>query len=128
MTSAQQILSQNLKKIRKAKKLKQKDIERMTGILATTYSRIENMEVFPNLSSLEKIAEAFNVSLATLFQSQNIEDLSMKEKLHKINELSEYNKNVVEIFIDTVVEKDQLEKNQEIKMERRLSELKKLKN
>ena len=120
MTSAQQILSQNLKSIRKEKKLKQKDIERMTGILATTYSIIENMEVSPNLSSLEKIAKAFGVSLSTLFQSQNVEDLSTQEKLNKINELSEYNKNVVEIFIDTVLEKDQLEKNQEIKMEKRL--------
>jgi len=128
MTSAQQILSHNLKSIRKEKKLKQKDIERMTGILATTYSRIENMEVSPNLSSLEKIAEAFGVSLATLFQSQNVEDLSIQEKVNKLNELSEYNKNVVEIFIDTVLEKDQLEKNQEVKMEKRLLELKKLKN
>lgn len=127
MTSAQQILSQNLKAIRKEKKLKQKDIERMTGILATTYSRIENMEVFPNLSSLEKIAEAFEVSLATLFQPQNVEHLSIQEKLNKINELSEYNKNVVEILIDTVLEKDQLEKNQQVRMERRLTELNRLK-
>lgn len=123
MSVTQQILSANLKAIRKEKKLYQKDIENRTGLLASTYSRIENMEVVPNLGSLEKIAEALEVSVADLFQSREITDKSIAQKLEMVERLSEYNRNVFEVMTDTIIEKDKLEKLQEAKKKNRLAEL-----
>ncbi|MFD2565886.1 helix-turn-helix domain-containing protein [Pseudotenacibaculum haliotis] len=123
MTETQQIISQNLKAIRKEKKIYQKDIEKKTGLLASTYSRIENMEVVPNLGSLEKIAEALEVPVIELFKSREVKDKSLLDKVEMLSGLSEYNQEVVNIMIDTVVEKDQLEKSQQVQMKKRLKEL-----
>ena len=123
MSVTQQILSTNLKAIRKEKKIYQKDIERLTGLLASTYSRIENMEVVPNLGSLEKIAEALDVSMVELFQPREITDKSIAQKLEMVDKLSEYNRNVFEVMTDTIIEKDKLEKQQEVKKNNRLAEL-----
>lgn len=126
MSDIQQILSTNLKTIRKEKKIYQKDIERRSGILASTYSRIENMEVAPNLGSIEKIAEALEVSVAELFQSREITDKSIAQKLQMIDDLSKYNRSVVDILLDSIIEKDKLEKLQETKKKNRLAELDKV--
>ncbi|WP_299884248.1 helix-turn-helix transcriptional regulator [uncultured Lacinutrix sp.] len=123
MSVTQQILSANLKAIRKEKKIYQKDIETRTGLLASTYSRIENMEVVPNLASIEKIAEALEVSVVELFQSREITDKSIAQKLEMVDKLSEYNRNVFEVMTDTIIEKDKLEKLQEVKKKNRLAEL-----
>jgi len=126
MSVTQQILSANLKAIRKEKKIYQKDIETRTGLLASTYSRIENMEVVPNLASIEKIAEALEVSVVELFQSREITDKSIAQKLEMVDRLSEYNRNVFEVMTDTIIEKDKLEKQQEVKKKNRLAELNKV--
>ncbi|MBN4046973.1 helix-turn-helix transcriptional regulator [bacterium AH-315-P13] len=123
MSATQQLLSDNLKAIRKEKKLFQKDIADRSGILASTYSRIETMEVVPNLSSIEKIAEALEVGVAELFQSRKLTDKSLMQKMEMIQNLSEYNRNVVEILFDSIIEKDKLERLQEVKMKNRLKEL-----
>lgn len=123
MSVTQQILSANLKAIRKEKKIYQKDIEERSGLLASTYSRIENMEVVPNLASIEKIAEALEVSVVELFQSREITDKSIAQKLEMVDKLSEYNRNVFEVMTDTIIEKDKLEKQQEVKKKNRLAEL-----
>jgi len=45
------------------------------------------------------------------------------QKLYMLEKLSGYNPNVVEIMMDTVIEKDTLEKAQDMKMKARLKEL-----
>jgi len=126
MSATQQLLSDNLKAIRKEKGLYQRDIERRSGVLASTYSRIETMEVVPSLASIEKIASALEVSVADLFQSRDISDKPLMQKFEMVTELSEYNRSVVEVMIDTVLEKDKLEKTQQIKMIKRMAELEKI--
>lgn len=123
MSATQQLLSDNLKAIRKEKGLYQKDIERRSGVLASTYSRIETMEVVPSLASIEKIADALEVSVADLFQSREISDKPLMQKFEMVMEMSEYNRSVVEILLDNMLEKDQLQKSQNIKMKKRLEEL-----
>lgn len=123
MSDVQQLLSENLKFYRKQKNLKQSDVAEASGILSSTYSRIETRQVSPNLSSLERISEAMGIHLVELFQSREIRDKSLVQKLEAIQGLSEYNRNVVEILLDSIIEKDALEKSQEVKMNRRLEEL-----
>jgi transcriptional regulator with XRE-family HTH domain len=123
MSAIQQLLSENLKFYRKHKSLKQSDVAEASGILPSTYSRIETGQVSPNLSSLERISEAMGVPMVSFFQSREISDRSLAQKLESIQGLSEYNRNVVEILLDSIIEKDALEKSQEVKMRKRLEEL-----
>jgi len=110
MSTSQEILSRNLKALRKEKKLYQRDIAERSGILASTYSRIETMEVAPNLQSIDKIAMALEVPVSELFQTKELTDLSLIQKLEAINALSEYNRNVLEIMMESIIAKDKLEK------------------
>lgn len=123
MSTIQELLSQNLKAIRKEKGLSQQNISDRSGILASTYSRIETKKVSPTIDTVERIAVALEVSFAELFQSIEIADKSMLQKIQLINSLSEYNRNVAEVLLDTIIEKDKLEKTQEVKMKSRLNEL-----
>lgn len=66
------------------------------------------------------------IHLVELFQSREISDKSLVQKLGAIQGLSEYNRNVMEILLDSIIEKDALEKSQEVKMIRRLEELEKV--
>ncbi len=125
MDSIQQQFSNNLKSIRKEKKLSQQVIANRSGMLASTYNRIENMKVTPSIDTVEKIATAMEVPFVELFQSRELIDKTIVQKLEIINTLSEYNKNVVEILFDSIIEKDKLEKSQEVKMKKRLEELEK---
>jgi transcriptional regulator with XRE-family HTH domain len=125
MSAVQELLSENLKAIRKDKKLSQQDIADRSGILASTYSRIETMKVTPSIETVERIANAIDVPIVELFQSREITDKSIIQKLQIINNLSEYNRNVVEILLDSIIEKDKLEKILEVKMKTRLKELEK---
>ena len=58
ITTTQKLLSKNLKEIRKEKGLNQNTVSERSGVIASTYSRIESCIVSPNLSTLEKLAEA----------------------------------------------------------------------
>lgn len=123
MTDIQQLLGKNLKAIRKEKGLHQSQVAEKSGVIASTYSRIETCNVSPNLSTLTAIASALEVPMAELFERKEISDKSLVQKLEMINGLSEYNRNVIEIMMDTVLEKDKLEKSAERKMKGRLNEL-----
>ena len=123
MTDIQQLLGKNLKAIRKEKGMHQSQVAERSGVIASTYSRIETCNVSPNLSTLTAIASALEVPMSELFERKEINDKSLVQKLEMINSLSEYNRNVIEIMIDTVLEKDKLEKSAELKMKGRLNEL-----
>lgn len=128
MTHYQEILSENLKRIRKEKKLSQVVIAERSGVITSTYSRVESCQVSPNLSTLEKLAEAMEVPMAEFFREERKVEVSVLDKLEKIDEMSEYNQNVVTILLDSIIEKDRVEKLQDIKMKNRLAELDTLRN
>lgn len=128
MTPTQQLLSDNLKAIRKEKGLSQVSISEKSGVIASTYSRIESCQVFPNLATLEKLAEAMEVPIADFFKTEKTIERSIVEKLELLNSLSEYNRNVIEIMIDAILEKDKLEVIQQVKMKKRLIELEHIRN
>ena len=122
MSDIQELFSNNLKAIRKEKGLSQQSIADLSGMIASTYNRIENMKVSPSIDTVEKIANAMDVTISDLFQSRELSDKSLIQKLEMIEKLSEYNQNVTDILFDTIIEKDKLEKSQELKMKNRSEE------
>lgn len=58
-------IGERIKKIRLTRKLKQIDLEAKTGILRANIARIEKGTHYPSLETLEKIAEALEISVAT---------------------------------------------------------------
>tara|TARA_R110002051_G_scaffold181774_1_gene251359 strand:- start:131993 stop:132382 length:390 start_codon:yes stop_codon:yes gene_type:complete len=126
LKTIQEVLSENLKRIRKNKGYSQQKVGEISGMLASTFSRIEGMKVSPTIDTLEKIANALEVNVSELLKDTAIIKNTLDHRISRINSLSDYNQKVVNLMIDTVIEKDNLEKNQEIKMNKRLEELKEI--
>ena len=95
-------------------------------MLVPTYSRLERGGANPSLNTMVRIAEALDVPVIELLQSSEIKDKSVAQKLEIVEKLSDYNKNVVNIMLDSMIEKDRVEKLQDVKMKARLSELDKM--
>ncbi|QMU65461.1 MAG: helix-turn-helix domain-containing protein [Flavobacteriaceae bacterium] len=123
MEPTQALLLASIKRIRKEKGLTQKDVAEGCGMLVPTYSRLERGGSNPSLASIVRIAAALGVAVVELFQSSDIKDRSLAQKLEMINSLSETDRGIVEILIDTVLEKSRLEQLQDVKMKKRLAEL-----
>ena len=111
MEATQVLLLESVKRIRKEKGLTQKDVAEGCGMLVPTYSRLERGGSNPSLASIIRIADALGVAVVELFQSSEIKDRSVAQKVEMINDLSEYNKNVVNIMLDSMIEKDRLERH-----------------
>ena len=127
MEATQVLLLANIKRIRKEKGLTQQEVADGADMLVPTYSRLERGGSNPSLASIVRVANALDVSIVELFQSSDIKDRSIAQKLEMIEEMSEVNKSVVTILLDSLIEKDRLEKSQEVQMKKRLEELKKIK-
>lgn len=123
MTPTQQLMTENLKSLRKEKGLTQAYVAERCDMLASTYSRLETGQVSPQLQTLERVCDAIGIGIGDLFSSREIADRSIADKLEMVNSLSDYNRNVVGILLDSIIEKDSLEKSQEVKMKKRLEEL-----
>ena len=123
MTPIQQLMTENLKSFRKEKGLTQAYVAERCEMLASTYSRLETGQVSPQLQTLERVCDAIGIGVGDLFRSREIADRSIADKLEMVNSLSDYNRNVVGIMLDSIIEKDNLEKSQEIRMKKRLEEL-----
>jgi transcriptional regulator with XRE-family HTH domain len=57
------MLGDNLKTLRKEKKLSQTEISKIIGIAQTTYAGYENNKHEPDLRTLKKIADYYRVSV-----------------------------------------------------------------
>ena len=127
MEATQALLLANIKRIRKEKRLTQQEVADGADMLVPTYSRLERGGSNPSLASIVRISNALDVSIIELFQSSDIKDRTIAQKLEMIEEMSEVNRSVVTILLDSLIEKDRLEKSQEVQMKKRLEELKKIK-
>ncbi|WP_452602557.1 hypothetical protein [Pontimicrobium sp. MEBiC06410] len=61
-----------------------------------------------------------------MFKEERTTDVTLLEKLERIESMEAYNKQVVEIMIDNMFAKDDLEKKQKVVMSKRLAELEKV--
>ena len=114
MTDISNTISTNIKRLRKFKKLSQKQVSLTVNIPQGQYSRIENGKVIPTILSLEKIAKVFEVSLSEFFKT-NTEDedinLPLLEKIKIIDTLDNDEKNALLKLIDMAISKKRLKDN-----------------
>ena len=78
------------------------------------YSRIENGKVEPAVSTLEKLAKVFEVSVSEFFRSDNLEDernLPLLEKSKIIGTLTKEEQQAIFKVIDLVIANKKLKDN-----------------
>jgi transcriptional regulator with XRE-family HTH domain len=114
MGSIVNIVSDNIKRLRELKKLSQKEVALDVGIPQGQYSRIENGKVEPTISTLEKFAKVFEVSISELFKSNQIEEqlnLPLMEKIKMLDKLDDDEKEALFKIIDAMISKKILKDN-----------------
>ena len=107
-------IGDNIKRIRSAKGLSQKEVTINSGLDPAQYSRIENGKTDPSVSTLERIAKAIGVSLADLFAATdefkeiNSLDKTLMEKVTLIESLDKQEKQAIYTMLDAFIGKQKL--------------------
>ena len=106
-------LGEKIKKMREERELSQKDVADSVAIDRGQYSRIETGKVEPMISTLEKIAQAFDVELITFFETApsitvDSFDKTLVERVKIIDELESQQKNHIYAIIDMAVANNRL--------------------
>ena len=90
-SSAIEILSQNIKLIRREKQLTQEQLAEKTEVTVKYISHLERGLSFPSAETLDRIATAFEVPVYRLFFPEGLDEKTiprdvLKKELHKIIE------------------------------------------
>ena len=107
-------IGDNIKKIRLAKGLSQKEVTINADLDPAQYSRIENGKTDPSVTTLEKIAKALGVSLSELFAATeelkeiNSHDRSIMEKVALVETLPEEERKTIYNMLDAFIGKKKL--------------------
>jgi len=107
-------IGSNIKRVREAKNLSQKEVITAIDMGAAMYSRIESGKTEPSLSTLEKIAKALGVSLTELIQSDesmsdvNSVDKSLMEKVRLMEALNDEERKTIYTMLDAFIGKKKL--------------------
>ena len=107
-------IGENIKRIRTAKNMSQKELTGIIDMGAAQYSRIENGKTDPSVGTLQRITKALGVSLSELFndEEQDLEvishDKTIMEKVRLIESLNETEKNVIFTMLDAFIGKKKL--------------------
>ncbi|MCP3660233.1 MAG: helix-turn-helix domain-containing protein [Bacteroidetes bacterium] len=108
------IISKNIKRIRHIKKLSQKEVAIASNIPQGQFSRIENGRVEPLISSLEKLASVFEVSISEFFKTNSKEEeinMPLLEKIKLIDELEGDERKALLKMIDIAISKKKMKDN-----------------
>ena len=107
-------IGDNIKRIRTAKDLSQKEVVTTAKLDTAQYSRIENGKTDPSVGTLERIAKALGVSLAELFASTdelkeiNSHDKTLMEKVSLIEALTDEERKTIYTMLDAFIGKKKL--------------------
>ena len=85
--TVEKIISQNLIELRKHKNLKQAELSDAIGYSDKTISRWENGTSVPDISTLVKLAEFYEISLETLITEKAVEKLQENKRTKNQEEL-----------------------------------------
>ena len=113
MTTVETI-SMNIKRLRRFKKLSQKEVSAAGGIPQGQYSRIENGKVEPSISSLEKLAGVFEVSLGEFFLPDTLDqdiNLPLMDKVKMIGSLQEEDRKAILKLIELAIANKRMKDN-----------------
>lgn len=78
-------LSERLKYLRETRNLTQKDLGQMAGVSQATIAHIEKGTKDPSVDTLDKIAAALDIHIATLFSTNDVFVFDMKRLRRKYN-------------------------------------------
>jgi len=107
-------IGDNIKRIRIAKNLSQKEVTVNAKLDTAQYSRIEGGKTDPSVNTLERIAKALGVSLSDLFASTeelkeiNSFDKSIMEKVALMESLTPEEKQTIYTMLDAFIGKRKL--------------------
>lgn len=103
-------IGENIKNIRRNRKMTILDVKKITGLSKSTISDIENNKTSPTAATLQKIADALKVSIEDFFQDTDNDDFINKsakeiseefeEIIPKIEKLSKEDKEIIKQMID----------------------------
>jgi len=101
-------LSEKIRKIRKAKKLSQQQIADHLGIHRVQYTRIENDKTDISVSTLQRLAQFFEIEIGDFFQEDvshelSVHDKTVVEKLRLIEQLDEQQRTCIYTLIETAI-------------------------
>lgn len=108
------MIGDNIKRVREAKGLSQKEVISAIGMGAAQYSRIERGKTDPSVSTVEKIAKALGVTMAELFiEAKDVRDIStydktLMERVSLIDSLDKEEQKTVFSILDAFLSKRKL--------------------
>lgn len=114
MTGVTELIAKNIKRLRGLKNLSQKEVSADSGVPQGQYSRIENGRVEPSISTLEKLAKVFEVSIAEFFRSDEVDqelNLPLLEKIKMIDDLGKEEQEALLKMIDMALANKRLKDN-----------------
>ncbi len=110
------LIAKNIRQLRGHKRLSQKEVCADSGIPQGQYSRIENGKVEPSISTLEKLASVFDVSVAAFFKSDDLEvdlnlNLPLTQKIKMIDTLAKDEQQALSKMIDLALANKRMKDN-----------------
>lgn len=113
-TGVTELIAKNIKRLRELKDFSQKQVSAESGVPQGQYSRIENGRVEPSVSTLEKLAKVFEVSIAEFFRSDEVDqelNLPLLEKIKMIDDLGKEEQEALLKMIDMALANKRLKDN-----------------
>jgi len=116
MSSVVNQIASNLKRLRSMREMTQKEVALSAEIPQGQYSRIENGKAEPKLTTLQKIADVFEVPLSELVRQDEGSigeelDLPLLEKVRRLGELPSDEREALETVIDVALDQKRLRDN-----------------
>ena len=108
------IIATNIRRIREIKQLSQKQVSLASGVPQGQYSRIENAKVEPAVSTLDKLAKVFEVSITEFFRADELDEpinLPLLDKIKLIDTLADEEKQALFKMIDLAISNKRMKDN-----------------
>jgi transcriptional regulator with XRE-family HTH domain len=114
MSTTVKTIAHNISRLRGLKNLSQKEVCAIAAIPQGQYSRIENGKVEPAVTTLEKLAKVFEVSITEFFKTTDMNEeinLPLMEKVKMIDTLAKEEKNALFKMIDLALANKRMKDN-----------------